>query len=394
MRTRRAIVALLSATAGIISTTTPAAAAPPPPKTLVVAAGPTTSVWSQPVRLTATITPRGGGAPQGGTVTFLADDVPIGTATATTRNTVLTTTALAPGEHAITAAYAGDARTAPGTSPPTTVTVAPATTTTTVSSTQARVLAGRRAVFKAVVTAVAPASPTRRPTGRVTFALSCKTGSVAVNANGVATWRATLCPGAPGNKTVRATYTGSETHAASPQASATVRLVLPDQDQQTTGGPGADVPVERHGSTVSRYAQTIVAGRSGELSDISFGIGWESSGGAAPAPLDVTVQTVGLGGVPTGTVIGSGTVATSAVAEGSTRFLTLALDDTATITTGTRYALVFDTADQPEEAHGRWLIWTTQGDTYAEPLHRELATGGWSAQDHDLLFTTFTYDPV
>jgi hypothetical protein len=390
------MVALLSATAAIAAIAAvagPAASAPPAAKTLVVAAAPATAVFSQPVRLVATITPRGGGAPQGGTVTFLADGAPIGTAVATTRNTTLTTTALPPGEHAITASYAGDPRTAPGTSAATTVTVTPAATRVSVAPTQARVLVGRRAEIKAIVRSVAPASGGVRPTGRVTFTMSCKTASVAVNAHGVATWRTPLCPGGPGNRTVRATYIGSDAHTASAQAQATVRMVFPDQDQQTTGDPGADVPVERHGTTLSRYAQTITAGRSGELSDLSFGIAWESTGGAPPAPLDVTVQTVGADGAPTGTVIGSGTVDTSAVAEGDTRFITLALGDTATITTGSRFALVFDTALQPEEAHGRWLIWTTQGDTYDQPLHRQLATGGWAPQAHDLLFTTFTYTP-
>ncbi|HEX7131534.1 MAG TPA: Ig-like domain-containing protein [Iamia sp.] len=393
MRTLRTVLVLLAVTAGVALAAPTAAAAPPKAKAFTVSASPAASVWSQAVKLTGSITPRGGGVPRGGTVTFLADGVPVGTATATTRVTALTTTTLPPGEHALTATYSGDDRTAPGTSTAITVTVSPAPTSIRVAPTRARVPAGHRAEIKATVLATAPAAPTRRPTGKVTFTMSCKTASVALNANGVATWRAPLCPGAPGNKTVRATYTGSDQHAASAQGSTTVRLVFPDQDQQTTGDAGADVPVERHGGVVSSYAQTIAAGRTGELSDVSFGILWDSSGGAAPGPLRLTVQTVGLGGVPTGTVIGSGTVTTDAVAEGDIRFVTLALDDTATITTGLRYALVFEVDAQPADAYGRWFLWTTQGDTYAQPLHREVG-GGWSPQSHDLLFTTFVYNPT
>ncbi len=58
MKTWRAIVALIATTAGLGLATPATAAAPPTPKTLVVVATPATSVWSQPVRLTATITPR------------------------------------------------------------------------------------------------------------------------------------------------------------------------------------------------------------------------------------------------------------------------------------------------------------------------------------------------
>jgi hypothetical protein len=398
--TRRAALAALASTvalaAGAVALPASAGAVPAPrqAKAITLTASPAGSVWSQAVKLTASITPRGGGAPQGGTVTFVVGDTELGTAVATTRNTTLTTTSLPPGEHSLTVTYSGDARTAPGSSETVPVTVAPAPTTLALAPTQARVLAGRLAEVKATVRALAPASPGRRPTGTVTFTSSCRKGTVAVNANGVATWRAPLCPGAPGNRTIRATYTGSDRHAASAQASTTVRMVFPTQDQQTTGDPGADVPVERHGGTVSSYAQTFVAGRTGQLVDVSFGVSWESVHGAVDAaPLEVTVQTVDAGGVPTGTVVGSGTVTTDTVAEGSVRFVTLALAQPAPITTGTRYALVFEVDEQPEEAHGRWYLWTTQGDTYAPPLHRDVGAG-WSPQTHDLLFTTFVHTPA
>lgn len=397
--TRRAALAALASTvalaAGAVALPASAGAVPAPrqAKAITLTASPAGSVWSQAVKLTASITPRGGGAPQGGTVTFVVGDSELGTAVATTRNTTLTTTSLPPGQHSLTVTYSGDARTAPGSSETVPVTVAPAPTALALAPTQARVLPGRLAEVKATVRAVAPASPGRRPTGTVSFTSSCRKGTVAVNANGVATWRAPLCPGAPGNRTIRATYTGSDRHAPSAQASTTVRMVFPTQDQGTTGDLGPDVPVESHGPTVSRYAQTFQAGRTGLLSDVSFGMWWEATGGAAPGPLRVTVQPVDGAGRPTGTVLGGGTVTTSAIAEGSTWFHTLALAQAPAITSGTRYALVFETDAQPEGAYGRWHLWTTQGDVYAQPLHRDEGAG-WSPQTHDVAFTTFVHTPV
>ncbi len=382
----RAVVAALVAGAGLVAlapTPVPAVPAAPPAKAFAVTATPAASVWSQAVKLTVAITPKGGGAPLGGTVTFLVDGSPIGTAVATTRNTVLTTTTLPPGEHTVTATYDGDARTAPGTSTAAAVTGAPAPTTLTVAPTQPRVRPGRLAAIKATVRAVAPAAPTRRPTGRVTFTTSCRTASVAVNANGVATWRTPLCPGAPGNRTYRATYTGSDRHAASPQASTTVRLVFPTQDQEAAGDLGPDVPVEG----TSSWAQAFTAGRSGQLVDVGFGIARPADAAGIVAPLQVTVQAVDGDGVPTGTVLGSGTVAADAIGPGDARYLTLALDQAAAITSGTRYALVFETTD------GRWDLWTTQGDVYPDPLHRDEGAG-WTAQPHDLAFTTWVYAPA
>lgn len=373
------------------------AAAPPRAKTFTVTAAPAASVWSQGVRLTAVITPRGGGVPQGGAVTFLADGEPVGTAVATTRGTTLTTTALEPGEHRITATYAGDGRTAPGASTDAaTVTVAPAPTTVAVAPTEARVLVGRRAEIKATVRPAAPAAPTRRPTGRVTFTTSCRTVSVAVNANGVATWRAPLCPGPPGNRTVRATYTGSAHHAPSAQASTTVRSVFPTQDQQVAGDLGPDVPVERHGDVARAYAQTFTAGRSGLLTDVGVGVLWDRSGGAAPRTLQVTIRTVDEAGVPTGTVLGAGAVTPDGhLPEDSPTYLTLALDQAAPIVAGTRYALVFETAEQPADAFGRWHLWSAVGDVYADPLHhRDGPSGDWTAADHDLVFTTWVHTPA
>ena len=67
-------VAALGLTAG-----SSGAVAPPKAKAFTVSSAPTASVWSQAVRLQASITPKGGGVPKGGTVTFLATGAPVGT---------------------------------------------------------------------------------------------------------------------------------------------------------------------------------------------------------------------------------------------------------------------------------------------------------------------------
>src|SRR5687767_6341270 len=102
-RSLQLVLAVLVVVGGLAVVAPAGAVAPPAPKVFGLAVSPATAVWSQAVKLSLTITPKGGGAPRGGTVTFLSDGVPIGTAVATTRVTSLKTTTLPPGEHAITA---------------------------------------------------------------------------------------------------------------------------------------------------------------------------------------------------------------------------------------------------------------------------------------------------
>ncbi len=193
-RSLKAALALTGVIAGLalVAPVAPAGATPvKPAKAFVTTAAPVTSAWSQSVKLTAAITPRGGGAPRGGTVTFLSDGLPVGPAVATTRHTSITTSTLPPGTHTISATYSGDAVTAPSTSVQTaTITVAAAPTAITLRATRNPVPYEDRAEIKAAVLAVAPAVPTRRPTGSVTFSVDgCISSTVNLNANGVATWR-------------------------------------------------------------------------------------------------------------------------------------------------------------------------------------------------------------
>jgi alpha-tubulin suppressor-like RCC1 family protein len=207
------------------------ATSPPAPKAIVLTATPAEAVYSQAVRMTVAITPKGGGAPRGGTVTFLADGSPIGTAVATTRNTTFSTKTLPPGTHTITAAYDGDAVTAPATSGATTVTVGAVPTTTTVRPVTATVASGDRAELKATVLAARPGTIPRRPSGSVRFSTGAFTATVRVNDNGVATWRRVLPDGV---HTVSATYLGDDSYAGSGPSTTTVTVAPPAIDPPIT----------------------------------------------------------------------------------------------------------------------------------------------------------------
>ncbi|HMJ75931.1 MAG TPA: Ig-like domain-containing protein, partial [Iamia sp.] len=185
----------------------PASAAPVTAEQITLAATPTTAVWSQPVKLAVTIVPRGGGAPKGGTVTFLDGPTPIGTATATKRITTFTTSALTVGEHVISAEYSGDATTAAGRTQAVEVHVLPAATAITVTAQPATGPTGTLIEMRARVTPTSPASARAAMVGHVTFTNGTKKGIVGLRTNGTAVWRTTFPAGA---HTISATYGGSE----------------------------------------------------------------------------------------------------------------------------------------------------------------------------------------
>ncbi len=390
---------------GLVAPSAPAGAAPPPKaKAFTVSAAPASSVWSQSVKLTVSLTPKGGGQPKGGTVTFLSDGVPLGTATATTRNTTLTTKELPPGDHTITAEYSGDAVIAPGT---TTngplVSVAGAPTTITVKATQNPVPYEDQAELKAVVLATSPAVPTRRPTGTVTFFVDgCISGTVNLNANGVATWRPWLCPGV---RDITAVYNGSDKHAAS-GPSAPLTLTIQDYDSEdldeiNEGIPSGFIVVADDGVTSSAYAQPITPGRTGRIYAVDLLGGWIPDGDDnPPGPLLVSIQTVDGDGNPTGAILGQGQLdPTDDNVGGAT--IHLELDTVADVEEGITYALVLEVATPSE---GFWIVASTSDDDYPGALKEQLDGGAWADYDDDsdpttpsvtdLYFRTHVGDPV
>ncbi|HEV7722915.1 MAG TPA: Ig-like domain-containing protein [Iamia sp.] len=404
-RSLQLVLAVLVAVAGLGLAAAPSGAvAPPKAKAFTVAASPASSVWSQTVKLTASLTPKGGGVPKGGTITFLSDGVSVGTATATTRNTVLTTSTLAPGDHAITASYSGDVGIAPG---PTTnsapVTVGAAATAISVAPTQDPVPWEDPAEIKAVVRAVAPAVPTRRPTGTVTFTASgCITGTVNLNTNGVATWRPWLCPG---HHDITAVYNGSDKHAASTEpALSEVTVIGPggedeeNIDEVNEGEPAGFVIIYDDSETSTAYAQTITPTRTGRIYAVDLLGLWFSENETPPGPLQVSIQPLDdETGDPTGSMLGVGWLDPSEVEEGVGGPIHLDLDSQADVEGGVSYAIVLEVGTQEPDAFGTWLMGTSGADDDPGDLNIRRDGGDWENDDDpdaDLLFRTHLGDPV
>jgi hypothetical protein len=391
---------LAGAPSGAVPPTAPAA------KVFTITSAPATSVWSQSVKLTVTLTPRGGGQPKGGTVTFLVDGIPLGTAPATTRNTTLTTREIPPGDHTLTAQYSGDAVIAPGTTAigsPITVAAAPATIS--LRATVDPVPDEERAEIKATVLAASPAVTTRRPTGSVTFSVDgCLSATVALNSNGVATWRPWLCPG---ERTITATYDGSDRHAPSgPSAPLTITVLGPedpdgeDLDQVNGGDPNGFLLISDDGETSSAYAQTFVPGRTGRLYAVDLLGFWFSEDDTPPPALQVTIQALDESGLPTGTVLGSGAVPPGDLGTGGGGPIHLDLDTVADVEQGVAYAIVLEVTPQTPEAYGTWILAATVGDDAYVPgeLFEQIDGSGWISYTGDptadLLFRTHVGDPV
>ena len=382
VRTTVAAMAVL-VTIGVAGPALPAGAAPVKAKAIIVSATPSTAVWSQVVRLTASITPRGGGAPGGGTVTFLDGDAPIATATATTRNTSVTTTSLAPGEHQVRVAYSGDAATSPGTSAPITVSVAPAPTTVT-ATTAGSVDPGAQAEIRAVVRPAAPATTTRRPTGTVTFTRGSSTVKVRLSSNGVGTWRPRLAT--TGWSTVTATYDGDGTFAPGGPASVQQAVRGTVRDQSATDGFVSGGSIENGGTFWMDRAQLFTAGVTGDLARVGLVASWGEHGGTPPGDLIVTIQPA-PDGVPTGAVLGTGTLSTSDASEDIDQPVDIALSTPAPVVAGTRYALVLQTVVQ-EHGGSYWNFDMLEGG------HPDLALSrstyfDWIEEYYDLAFTTW-----
>jgi hypothetical protein len=385
------MLAVLVVGAGLALGAPAGAVAPPPPKRFDVSVSRPSSVWSQAVKLSVALTPKGGGVPRGGTVTFLADGVPVGSAVATTRSTSITTTTLPPGEHAIGADYSGDGMIRPSSAGTTQITIAPAPTAMSVGG-DGFVAGGQPVTIKAAVRTLAPAVTSRRPTGTVTFTTACGSGRVAVNANGVATWRRILCPG---ERAVSVVYDGTDRHASTGPTAIVVQVGdttgTSAVDQVNVGGQLDFLEVENNADQHTSYAQIFTAGVTGEVDAVDVPSYWYRTGGTAPGPLTASIQTVDADGIPTGTVVAIGSQDISSQDEGLGGDGHIAVDPRAIVRAGTRYALVVETAAQAEGQLGGWGVFATRGDAYPQPLLVRNGDDPWGQANAlaDLSFRTY-----
>jgi hypothetical protein len=194
-----------------------------------LAASPGAPTYGQPVTLTATVSP-----PEAtGTVTFYDNGTAIGTGTLSGGVATFTTSALAVGAHALTAAYAGDPDDTPSTSAALNLTVGQGTTSVSV------VANPNPALWGSSLTLTATVSPSTA-TGTVTFSDESGVLGTGTLSGGVATLLAGSVALGPGGHQVTASYGGdaSDAPATSPavQFNVVYSLVVTNTNDS---GPGS-----------------------------------------------------------------------------------------------------------------------------------------------------------
>jgi hypothetical protein len=229
-----------------------------------ISGSPASTVFGQPVTLTATVT--GSIGVPIGTVTFIIDGSPFGSAV-TLNNAgvaVQQVSSLNAGSHAIVASYSGAADFTPSNSPTLNLNVGQASTTTTLSSTPANITYGlASAVLTATVAPVAPGAGT--PTGSATFYDGANQLGTVQLSNGVASYSLTSV--GAGNHTFNASYSG---------------------DNNFTGGNAPAYPL-----TIGKAAATVTLGNLNQTYD-----GTQKSATATTNPAGLTVN-ITYNGSPT-----------------------------------------------------------------------------------------------
>jgi hypothetical protein len=173
----------------------------------------TSSVFGQPVTLTARVT-SSGGTPTG-SVAFFEDGAVAGIVPVDASGVATFTVAPGVGTHSLTAGFLGNSTFAASSSAAVTETVSKASTTTTLSASVNPAVTGKSVVFTATVAPVAPGAGV--PTGTVTFKDgNVILGKVTVDANGQATFSTRFS--VKGNHTITAVYSGDSDFVGNSQA--------------------------------------------------------------------------------------------------------------------------------------------------------------------------------
>jgi hypothetical protein len=187
---------------------------------VTVSASPASTSFGKPVTLTSTVSSPGSTTPPTGTVTFLANAAPIGTAPLVNGTATLTTSTLPAGSPAITASFAGNGTFSSGTSAtPAAVTVTQATPTVALLASPNPSTFGQSVTFTATVTGPSGTTP---PTGTVTFKNGTTTLGTGTLTNGVATFSTSSLP--VGTQTITASYSGDTNFLAGTPATLTQQV--------------------------------------------------------------------------------------------------------------------------------------------------------------------------
>jgi uncharacterized repeat protein (TIGR03803 family) len=168
------------------------------------------TVYGQPLTLTATVTGSSPGVTPTGTVTFLDGTTVLGTGALSGGTATFTTGALAPGAHALSASYGGDATYPGAASSSASETVSADATTTAVTSTGSPSEAGHPVTFTATVSPAAPGVLT--PTGTVQFKVDGKALGAPVAVSGGVAVSPVTGTLAPGPHSVTASFTDASGH--------------------------------------------------------------------------------------------------------------------------------------------------------------------------------------
>ena len=247
------------------------------------------TVSGQSVTFTATVGPRAPatGTPTG-TVTFLDGPTVLGTGTLDAGVTTYTTSTLAVGEHAITAAYGGDSAFPASTSAPFTQRVDPGATGVALVGAPNPSTFGQTVTFTATVGSLAPATGT--PTGTVTFL----DGATALGTGTIAAGQATYSTAdlAVGEHSVTATYAGDGPFAASTSPSVTQTVAPVEKTATETSLVGAPNP-STFGQTVTLTATVTPSEATGTVTfrdgPTVLGTGTIAAGQAVYATSDLAV---------------------------------------------------------------------------------------------------------
>ena len=209
------------------------------------------SVIGQPVTLiadVASVSPSSA-TPTGGTVNFLDGTTVIGSAPLVDGGASITMSALALGQHSITAAYAGDTEFSPSTSSPITQVVDQSTTDTTLASSANPGVFGQTLTFTAQVTAVAPGGGI--PTGSITFMDGTTSLATEPMTAGVATYSTSGL--ALGSHSITAMYSGDDNYITSTSSALDQEI----NQASTTTAISASIGSSFLGESVTFTAQVV-----------------------------------------------------------------------------------------------------------------------------------------
>ncbi len=214
-----------------------------------IALSTSTSTYGSLVVIIATVSPT---VPNGETITFYANGVPIGIGTTLGGGAALTTTSLPVGTDQITASYAGDAYYTTSTSAAIAEAVGPAPTSTSVT------LSASTSTYGVPVVVIATVSPTVPNGETVEFYANGAPIGTGVTTGGVATLATNMLPS--GTDQITASYAGDADYATS----STAAIAETVRSAPTSTSVALSTPTSTYGSSVVVTATVSPAVPNGE----------------------------------------------------------------------------------------------------------------------------------